>query len=1197
MKLKSAVAFLVALILIFCSFPIGVLAQTGKIYYVSVSGSDSNTGLSENAPLKTIAAVNNLALGSGAKVLFKRGDIWRGETLRTRPNVYYGAYGEGEKPAFYGSYENYAREDYWAISDTANVYESTFTLEEDIGAIVFENDSWVGVRYTTTENLTDLYKNGMFIVKKESENVNRIYVYNNSGNPGAVYNQMEFIQRSSLISGKGIDGVEANGITVEDICLKYGNYGYHINGTQKNVTLRRLDISFIGGRYISEENRGGNAIEFYGNSENVLVEDCRITQVYDTAFTCQMWGGKNRYFKNITLRNCDISYCHWTTEFWFRPYNENGEFATIENVDIIGNRFSYAGYGFGSEVRYLGNDTSKSTFMNAFVYDNYYNVDIEFSNNIFNGTKHYFFYSEFGKFTPKFSGNTYILTDDSMPGIVNGNLDTTKGDAVQKMAFEPDATVKRAHVIANRYTQTTKNAFLNSDFEDEFAEDSPSVNNWYCENASFSETDKISGQRALKVNGNSVTGNFTVLPETPYKLGFWYKGNAEVIVKDSNGNTLATTKTSNNKWDYYYLNFVTSEECRKLHITLSGNSLYDKILMGYYPEKQIISYHNGEIVLDGVFYTVGEKANFKVLPDDGYELEEPPVLAISDGTYTPSVYDKETGEVEFIAPDGNVYITCYFRKSGYIYGDNLLQNSGFDKNDNGAPWTIFWSASVTTAPYDYAYMLNKTGDACVNIANYSGGISQAFNVEKGKTYEITFLWAPNASNGNSTPMRVTVGDNYSSYSDKLKFDYNKIITSQGKGYEKFRDTFTATVTGTVYLRLERANYTTAVYVDDLAVREMTDINDLKAYPVRLDENIKNGSLSFNVNEAKSGDTVIVEALPEKFYALVKGTVTAFTDNEILELLPLDGTDKFYFIMPDSAVTVSVEFEFVNQGASGSVNILKDSACEKALGENWQQKWGSSVTVATSDYANSANKTGDSCIKIPNWQGGIDQPVNVVEGETYTLSFLWAPCASGGSKTSINIAVGDRYGDNPANYEFMLSETIESYNYSYQQYSKSFTATKTGTVYVRFDRRNCGTGTVALDDITLTTEYFLEPYSEEIFTDDQYIFGIKYGSSPDTVISSFNYDNCELRFDGDGEIKTGDTFTLYVSDVAVLSRTASVMGDCNSDGSMDILDFVALKKYCVRSREFSRAEILATRINGCIEGSAQSLCELKKLLIS
>lgn len=57
-------------------------AGQGQTYYVSSSeGDDANDGLSEDSPLDTIAAVNDLALEPGDMVLLRCGDTWRGEML------------------------------------------------------------------------------------------------------------------------------------------------------------------------------------------------------------------------------------------------------------------------------------------------------------------------------------------------------------------------------------------------------------------------------------------------------------------------------------------------------------------------------------------------------------------------------------------------------------------------------------------------------------------------------------------------------------------------------------------------------------------------------------------------------------------------------------------------------------------------------------------------------------------------------------------------------------------------------------------------------------------------------------------------------------------------------------------------------------------------------------------------------------
>jgi uncharacterized repeat protein (TIGR01451 family) len=68
-------------------------------YYVSMTdGGDSNNGLTTGAPFKTIAKVNTLNLQQGDKILFKCGDVWRGEMLLVTKS------GASGNPITYGSY-------------------------------------------------------------------------------------------------------------------------------------------------------------------------------------------------------------------------------------------------------------------------------------------------------------------------------------------------------------------------------------------------------------------------------------------------------------------------------------------------------------------------------------------------------------------------------------------------------------------------------------------------------------------------------------------------------------------------------------------------------------------------------------------------------------------------------------------------------------------------------------------------------------------------------------------------------------------------------------------------------------------------------------------------------------------------------------------------------------------------------------
>src|SRR5690606_41920809 len=58
------------------SLPAGTLA-----YYVSTSGADSNDGLSEAAPFKTLSKAASMITGAGEAILLKRGDQWSGERI------------------------------------------------------------------------------------------------------------------------------------------------------------------------------------------------------------------------------------------------------------------------------------------------------------------------------------------------------------------------------------------------------------------------------------------------------------------------------------------------------------------------------------------------------------------------------------------------------------------------------------------------------------------------------------------------------------------------------------------------------------------------------------------------------------------------------------------------------------------------------------------------------------------------------------------------------------------------------------------------------------------------------------------------------------------------------------------------------------------------------------------------------------
>ncbi|MFA5190674.1 MAG: right-handed parallel beta-helix repeat-containing protein [Verrucomicrobiia bacterium] len=79
----------------------------GRTFYVAASGNDTNDGLSQTSAWCSLDKVSAAELRPGDRVLFKRGDAWRGSLVpqsgKEGAPVMYGAYAKGAKPLLLGS--------------------------------------------------------------------------------------------------------------------------------------------------------------------------------------------------------------------------------------------------------------------------------------------------------------------------------------------------------------------------------------------------------------------------------------------------------------------------------------------------------------------------------------------------------------------------------------------------------------------------------------------------------------------------------------------------------------------------------------------------------------------------------------------------------------------------------------------------------------------------------------------------------------------------------------------------------------------------------------------------------------------------------------------------------------------------------------------------------------------------------------
>ena len=108
----------------------------------------------------------------------------------------------------------------------------------------------------------------------------------------------------------------------ENLDLRFGGGHGIAGGNTQNIIARACDVSYMGGGafYILPYGwlRYGNGIEFWGNAKDNLVEQCRISQIYDAALTNQN-EGSTVVQENIIYRNNLISGAEYSFEYWNRP--------------------------------------------------------------------------------------------------------------------------------------------------------------------------------------------------------------------------------------------------------------------------------------------------------------------------------------------------------------------------------------------------------------------------------------------------------------------------------------------------------------------------------------------------------------------------------------------------------------------------------------------------------------------------------------------------------------------------------------------------------------------------------------------------------------------------------------------------------------------------------------------------------------
>ncbi len=415
----------------------------GTKYYVSNDGNDENDGKSPETAWATIDKVNSSKsiMNSGDAVYFNRGDMFRGH-LSTLAGVTYSAYGEGAKPIIAGSPENGAGEDKWTLLDgTTNIWVYKDKMVDVGGLVVNKGEEYYllekkvitffdtatgkyfhdGAKTQEFDPVTEL-ENNMFFNNQGSKDVTtalgELYLRCDEGNPGKLYNSIEFLHGSAAVISA------TNNVTIDNLAIMYGGRHGIGAGTVNNLIITNCEIGWIGGG-IQNYNSGsavrfGNGVEVYGGCDNFVIDNCYVYQCFDAGITNQYQRGGAEAIteKNVTFSNNLIEYCCYNIEY-FMGVADTSVTRLLQNVLYENNILRMAGFGWGRI-----NPTNSANIKGW----DHYNMSDNFviKNNIFDrayGDLIHIGAQQINWF-PNMSGNTYIQYKDSSFGHIGQNATT-----------------------------------------------------------------------------------------------------------------------------------------------------------------------------------------------------------------------------------------------------------------------------------------------------------------------------------------------------------------------------------------------------------------------------------------------------------------------------------------------------------------------------------------------------------------------------------------------------------------------------------------------------------------------------------------------------------------------------------------------------------------------------------------------------
>lgn len=298
---------------------------TETAYYISNSGNDNNDGTTPETAWATLDKVKSYPFQPGDGIYFERNGIWRGAVGYFENGITISAYGEGEKPRIYGSPENGADAGNWELyteADGAKIWKYNGINSECAGIVLNDGENIakrVYAWYDGTDSYDSADRSVSFDLKTalsedlyfycdidfetqtlpyypDSDSLSiQIYLRCDDGNPGELYNSIEFISKT-VSPNVGTIVFQADGI-LDNICIMY-NAGTAVSMTEfDNCTIQNCEFGWCGTRleqfFVPEEDEpgiwtDGNVIQLIGS--NCTVQDNYIHDVDGGGIVLELGG-------------------------------------------------------------------------------------------------------------------------------------------------------------------------------------------------------------------------------------------------------------------------------------------------------------------------------------------------------------------------------------------------------------------------------------------------------------------------------------------------------------------------------------------------------------------------------------------------------------------------------------------------------------------------------------------------------------------------------------------------------------------------------------------------------------------------------------------------------------------------------------------------------------------------------------------